>query len=74
MAKVIKEEAPEREDSEAIEEILVLSVDEIKQAFAKGYYEHSIRSAKRRVAFRDPFLAYAILIADVNNKMIRIAR
>lgn len=65
MAKVIEEQTPQREDSEAIEEILSLTVSEIKQAFLQGYYEHKVRGVQMQIPFRDPFLAYAILIYEL---------
>lgn len=65
MAKVIEKQDSQPEDSEAIEEILCLSVSEIKQAFLRGYYEHKVRGAQKQIPFRDPFLAYAILIYEL---------
>lgn len=52
------------EDTEAIEEIFSLSLEEIKKAFVRGYYECTIRGEKVKVAFRDPFLSYAINIYE----------
>lgn len=51
----------ELEDSEAIEGILELSIEEAKRAFSEGYYECTLRGTPQRVHFRDPFLAYALL-------------
>ena len=49
------------EESEAIEDILELSVEEVKLAFSKEYYECQLRGEWQKVPFRDPFLAYALL-------------
>lgn len=65
MAKVINKQNPQQEDSEAIEEILALTLEEIKEAFVRGYYEINLRGVQKRVPFRDPFLAYAILIYEL---------
>lgn len=65
MAKVIEEQAPQREDSEAIEDILSLTLVEIKQAFLRGYYEHKVRGVQKQIPFRDPFLAYALLMYEL---------
>ncbi len=64
MARVIGKQDSQTEDSEAIEEILCLTIAEIKQAFLKGHYEHKIRGVQQQIPFRDPFLAYAILIYE----------
>lgn len=61
MAKVIGIDSQNQEDTEAIEDILELTVEEAKAAFAKGYYEYNLRGKLRKVMFRDPFLAYALL-------------
>lgn len=63
-AKVIKKQETQLEDFEAIEEILTLSIPEIKKAFAKGYHLCTIREEKVRVNFRDPFLAYALVLYE----------
>ncbi|MBI5346688.1 MAG: NUDIX hydrolase [Chlamydiae bacterium] len=68
MAKVIKKQSAELEESEAIEEILALSLNEIKQAFVKGYYLCNIRGKEKRIPFRDPFLAYAILMYELKEQ------
>lgn len=65
MANVIEKQLPEREDTEAIEEILSLTLDQIKAAFVLGYYECSIRGIQKKVFFRDPFLAYAVLLYEL---------
>ncbi len=65
MAKVIGEQESQQEDSEAIEEILFLTISEIKQAFRQGFYEHKIRGEQKKIPFRDPFLAYALLMYEL---------
>lgn len=65
VAKVIEKQNSQPEDSEAIEEILCLSVSEVKQAFLRGYYEHNVRGIHKQIPFRDPFLAYAILLYEL---------
>lgn len=67
LAKVVAQEAPQREEAEAIEEVLCLSIEEIKQAFARGFYEHVIRGEKKRIPFRDPFIAYAVLMYEIRH-------
>lgn len=65
MANVVGKQASELEDEEAIEDILCLTIPEIKRAFVRGYYEHTIRGVQKQVLFRDPFLAYAILMYEL---------
>ena len=60
-AQVASIDAQAREETEAIEDILELSIDEIKEAFTRGYYELELRGQRKKIFFRDPFLAYAIL-------------
>jgi ADP-ribose pyrophosphatase len=62
VAKVKDVVAQNQEDTEAIEEILELSIEEIKKAFVQGYYECKIRGESQRAHVRDPFLAYALLL------------
>lgn len=61
-AKIIKQCDTNMEMTEAIEKIPALSIDEIKESFRNGYYECQIRGITQKVNFRDPFLAYAILL------------
>lgn len=65
LAQVVDKQDSQQEESEAIEEILSLTVQEIKQAFLLGYYECSIRGIKKKIPFRDPFLAYALLLYEL---------
>jgi ADP-ribose pyrophosphatase len=61
VAKVAGIDVQQQEETEAIEDILELSIEEIKKAFAEGYYTCHLRGEWRQVPFRDPFLAYALL-------------
>jgi ADP-ribose pyrophosphatase len=65
IAQVIHRQNAAPEDSEAIEEIFTLSISEIKAAFARGCLEVKIRGKTCKVPFRDPFLAYALLITEL---------
>ncbi len=61
-AKVLSKGDQELEDSEAIEEIISLSVEEIQKAFKQGFHRISIRGEEREVNFRDPKLAFALTL------------
>lgn len=61
-AKVKAQEKRHSEDSEAIEEILALPIEEVRAAFKRGYYNVMIRGEEKKVPFRDPFLAYALSV------------
>jgi len=52
------------EFSEAIEDILALSKEEIKEGFVKGYIEVSTKGKMIKAPCRDAFLAYALLLAE----------
>lgn len=64
-AQVVKIREAQPEESEAIDQIFGLTLPEIKQAFVKGYYECKIKDEVQQVHFRDPFLAYAILLYEL---------
>jgi ADP-ribose pyrophosphatase len=68
VAKVLDKQSPQQEESEAIEEILSLTIQEIKQAFLQGYHECHVRRMQKRIPFRDPFLAYAILMYELKQQ------
>jgi ADP-ribose pyrophosphatase len=68
IAKVIEKQASHQEESEAIEEILFLTVQEIKQAFLQGYHECNVRGIQKQIPFRDPFLAYAIFMYELKQQ------
>ena len=65
LAKVVQRQEAQPEESEAISEILTLSVQQIKQAFADGFYMCIINGKQQRVGFRDPFLSYALLLYEL---------
>lgn len=65
MARVIAKQDAQPEETEAIESIVSLTIGEIKQAFIQGYYECDVKGVKKRIHFRDPFLAYAILLYEL---------
>jgi ADP-ribose pyrophosphatase len=61
VAHVIEKQTSQQEETEAIEEILALTRGEVEDAFKQGYYICTIRGKEKRVAVRDPFLAFALL-------------
>lgn len=65
LAKVTHQGKSEREDSEAIAEIEAFSVAELKKGFMDGYLIATIDNQKHRIPLRDPFLAYALLLAEI---------
>jgi ADP-ribose pyrophosphatase len=65
VAQVAAIDAQKQEETEAIEDILELAIDDVKRAFAQGYYECNLRGKRQKVLFRDPFLAYALLQYEV---------
>ena len=66
MARVFKQEEPTPEDSEAIAGIEAFSLDEIKKGFQLGYLVYVNKEGVREnVALRDPFLAFALLQAEI---------
>lgn len=64
-AKVIEKIDAEVDGTEAIEEIVALTVAQIKQALVQGYHTCTIRGKEQRVPFRDLFLAYAVLLYEL---------
>jgi ADP-ribose pyrophosphatase len=60
-ATVVGKQAADREGTEAIADVLALSLPQIKQAFQTGFYVHN----GTRAFFRDPFLAYAVLLYEI---------
>jgi ADP-ribose pyrophosphatase len=67
-ANVGEKMVPQQQESEAIEEVLALSMQEIKHAFLQGYYECNVRGIQKKIPFRDPFLAYAIFMHDIKKE------
>jgi ADP-ribose pyrophosphatase len=56
-----------KEYSEAILNNPAFSKQELKEGFARGYIELSIKGEIVKVHCRDPYLAYALLVAEVKN-------
>lgn len=65
IAKVTASGQAQPEESEAIDSILALTIHEIKLAFKRGFIECEIGGELRKAHFRDPFLAFAILMNDL---------
>lgn len=64
IAKLEKKGSISQDYSEAIADVLELSVDTVKQGFADGYIEVDINHQKKRVMLRDGYLSYALLLAE----------
>jgi ADP-ribose pyrophosphatase len=67
LARVSKQEAATPDDSEAIEAVEAFSVKEIKEGYKKGYLTISKNGKTEKIPLRDPFLAYALLQAEIRN-------
>jgi ADP-ribose pyrophosphatase len=67
LATVAGSQDTAQEESEAIEENIVLSHAELKKAIVDGYYDCKIRGETKRVYCRDPFLTYAVLMCITKN-------
>lgn len=65
LAKVDRQEQSEPEDTEAIAAILTFSLDEIKQGLINGYLSFELDGEIRQAPLRDPFLTYAVLLAQL---------
>lgn len=65
LAKVRSKEQMQLEEEEVIAEVPALSIAEVKQAFLQGSLECTIQGVKKKVPFRDPFLAYALLMYEI---------
>lgn len=68
LGMVSESKAAQQEDSEAIEEILLLTKNEIKAAFLQGFFVHRLRGEEIKIPFRDPFLAYALMIYEMSRE------
>jgi len=60
LGKVSAKSAANQEESEAIEGIYPMRVEDLKRGFAQG----RIRVGERDVYLRDPFLAYALIVME----------
>ena len=61
--------ARHQDESEAIASNIELTLDELKEAFTKGYTIIEIKGTKTKVYCRDPFLSFALLQA-IWNKLL----
>ncbi len=61
-AEIVDKQDSAQEDGEAVDQILELTIEEIQQAFNCRYYDCTIKGEPIYVNFRDPFLAYALMI------------
>lgn len=59
----------DREECEAIDECRLLSKQELKEAFANGFIELSIKGRKVKVYCRDSLLASALLLAEIRGML-----
>lgn len=53
--------------TEAINERYLFSLKEIEQGLKQGYLEVKVKGIQRKVNLRDPFLTYALLLAEINH-------
>lgn len=67
MARVTDQTEANPEFSEAIAAIEAFTLDELKQAYIKGYITVTIGSTKTDIPLRDPFLAFALFQANIRN-------
>ena len=65
VAKIVEKVKSSPEDSEAIAGIDTFTINEVKQGFLNGYLEVEVNGQPIRVNLRDPFLSYAIMMADL---------
>ena len=61
--EVREKKARHQEETEAIAHNAELTVDEIREAFDKGYLTRDIKGIKTKVYCRDPYLSFALLQA-----------
>jgi len=64
LATVVEQQNTAQEDSEAIASIDAYSVAELKKGFVDGYLSIKVDNKINTVPLRDPFLAYALLLAE----------
>lgn len=64
-AKVTGQKHATPEDSEAIASVDTFSVSDLKEGFIKGYLVADIHGQKQKIPLRDPFLAYALFMAEL---------
>ena len=71
LAQVVDQQDAECEDSEAVAAVEAFTIEEIKKGFKQGYIEVEINGIICRVNLRDPFLAFALLQADIRGFLSR---
>lgn len=69
MGKVTAEMETRHDKTEAIKGKYAFSYDELAQGFKQGYIEVALNGEPTRVNMRDPFLAYALLLANFNQQL-----
>jgi ADP-ribose pyrophosphatase len=65
LARVIRKEKSNQEDSEAIIGTELLSIDEIKNGFNRGFIMKEINGVTQKINIRDPFLSFALFQAMI---------
>jgi len=60
----VKEGEAQHDETEAIKGKSVFTPTEVKEGLQRGYLEVDIESNPTRIPMRDPFLAYALLLAQ----------
>lgn len=69
MATLVYKGKREPEESESIIANPVFTIDEIKKGFVQGYLPVKIDGRIQNVSLKDPFLAFAILQAELQHKL-----
>lgn len=67
LAKVLRQEEAQPEDSEAIAAIEAFSIEEIKNGFIAGYLSREVDGNQVHINLRDPFLAFALLQTELRH-------
>ncbi|MBI3236939.1 MAG: NUDIX hydrolase, partial [Chlamydiales bacterium] len=65
IGKITAKEDSNPEYSEAIADALLFTKEELKEGFVQGFLEVSIEGKKKQVPFRDSFVAFALLQAEI---------
>jgi len=67
LGEVIAEKEVKRDKTEAIKQRYAFTLAELMEGFNRGYIEVELNENICQVPIRDPFLAYALLMAQYNN-------
>ena len=70
LAKIIRQEDAQPEDSEAIAGIDAFSIAELKQGFMDGYLSVTIEGKVCKIPLRDSFLAFALLQVEIRGLLL----